>query len=101
MLEFLSVSQFTDYFLRVYSPTPATDADKIIVNGGLFWLFSECAEMPGDQKAKHDCKEHASTCRDNLETVLANLPFHTPITTDYVLAMSVAVSISCYGRGFH
>ncbi|KAI8312991.1 hypothetical protein K4K61_009205 [Colletotrichum sp. SAR11_59] len=37
-----SVSSFTDYFLKVYSPGEVTHADLIIVNGGLYWLFLEC-----------------------------------------------------------
>lgn len=92
-LEFVSIAQFTDYFLKVYSPAPATNADLIIVNAGLFWLFSESAELAADQQTQDDYREYASKCRRNLETVLSNLPFHTPATIDYVLAMSVAVSL--------
>ncbi|KAK1143954.1 hypothetical protein N8T08_005863 [Aspergillus melleus] len=89
-IELVSIAQFTDYFLKVYSPAPATNADLIIVNAGLFWLFSESAELATDQQTQDDYREYASKCRRNLETVLSNLPFHTPATTDYVLAMSVA-----------
>ena len=76
----------------MYSPASATDADRIIVNAGLYWLFSEIAELIPDQQTKDDYSSHASQCRGNLETILSNLSFHIPVTIDYVLAMSVAVS---------
>ncbi|KAE8403042.1 fungal-specific transcription factor domain-containing protein [Aspergillus pseudonomiae] len=92
LIELLSVSQFNDYFLRVYSPGPATDADMIIVNGGLYWLFCECASLFVDSKVKENYMSQAMLCRDNLETVLSNLPFHMPVNTDVVFAMNVAAT---------
>ncbi|UDD55537.1 hypothetical protein AFCA_003144 [Aspergillus flavus] len=92
LIELISISQFNDYFLRVYSPGPATDADMIIVNGGLYWLYCECASLFVDQKVKGNYMDQAMLCRDNLETVLSNLPFHMPVTTDVVFAMNVAAT---------
>ncbi|KAE8340099.1 hypothetical protein BDV24DRAFT_152296 [Aspergillus arachidicola] len=92
LIELISTSQFNDYFLRVYSPGPATDADMIIVNGGLYWLYCECASLFVDQKVKGNYMDQAMLCRDNLETVLSNLPFHMPVTTDVVFAMNVAAT---------
>ena len=65
----------------------------IIVNGGLYWLYCECASLFVDQKVKENYMDQAMLCRDNLETVLSNLPFHMPVTTDVVFAMNVAVSL--------
>ncbi|PLB43733.1 hypothetical protein P170DRAFT_369279 [Aspergillus steynii IBT 23096] len=92
LYEFVSIAQFTDYFVKVYSPASTTDADRIIVNAGLYWLFSESAELIPDQQTKDDYRDHASQCRGNLETILSSLSFHIPATIDYVLALSVATT---------
>ncbi|KAE8372772.1 fungal-specific transcription factor domain-containing protein [Aspergillus bertholletiae] len=90
LIELISLSQFNDYFLRVCSPGPATDADMIIVNGGLFWLYCECAGLIVDPKVKSNYLDQAMLCRDNLETVLSTLPFHMPVTLDVIFAMNIA-----------
>lgn len=86
-----SVSSFTDYFLRVYSPGEVTHSDLIVVNGGLYWLFLECKNVVPDPAKKLDYAEQATTCRANLETVLSSLPFHLPSTMDTTCAMMLAV----------
>ncbi|KAF5489358.1 putative transcriptional regulatory protein [Colletotrichum siamense] len=85
-----SVSSFTDYFLKVYSPGEVTHADLIIVNGGLYWLFLECKNVIANPAKKSDYAEQATTCRANLETVLSSLPFHLPSTMDTTCAMMLA-----------
>ncbi|KAE8353699.1 hypothetical protein BDV28DRAFT_156789 [Aspergillus coremiiformis] len=92
LIELVSLAHFNDYFLRVYSPGPATDADMIIVNGGLYWLYCECASLFEDQKIKENYMNQAMLCRDNLETVLSNLPFHMPVTVDVVFSMNIAAT---------
>ncbi|KAF5621719.1 fungal specific transcription factor [Fusarium sp. NRRL 25303] len=76
-------TSFTDIFLKVYSPGDITHADLITVNAGLYWLFRQCRQIITDPWQKADLETQALICRDNLETVLANLPFHQPcnITT--------------------
>ncbi|TDZ21191.1 hypothetical protein Cob_v005838 [Colletotrichum orbiculare MAFF 240422] len=64
-----SISSFTEYFLKVYSPGDATHSDLII---------------------KADFAKQATVCRDNLETVLSNLPFHQPSNMDSTCAMMLA-----------
>ncbi|KAM5346970.1 hypothetical protein ACJ41O_009975 [Fusarium nematophilum] len=94
LLEFQTIAQFTTHFIKVCSPGPATDADLIIVNAGLYWLFCECANASTDPYLKQDCDAQALICRDSLETVLSRLPFHLPTTTEYVYALSMA-SLYC------
>ncbi|KAF7594200.1 hypothetical protein BBP40_009904 [Aspergillus hancockii] len=94
LVELTSFTQFNEYFLRVYSPGPATDADMIIVNGGLYWLYCECAGYFEDQQITKDYMDQAMLCRDNLETVLSNLPYHMPVTLDVVLALNIATTYS-------
>ncbi|RFN47656.1 fungal specific transcription factor [Fusarium flagelliforme] len=89
-----SVSSFHEYFLKVYSPGEASHTDLIVVNAGLYWLFRECKKATANPDEKRDFGEQAIICRDNLETVLANLPFHQPSTPEATFAMMIA-SIYC------
>ncbi|KAL7619854.1 hypothetical protein AAE478_010399 [Parahypoxylon ruwenzoriense] len=89
-MEFRSISQFNDYFIKVFSPGPATEAELIIVNAGLYWLFYECVHMLTDEQAKETYHNYAYLCRDNLETILSRLTFHVPVTMDYTYAMSMS-----------
>ena len=92
LMEFQTVTQFTTYFIKVCSPGPATAAELIIVNAGLFWLFCGCANTTTDETLKQEFREQASIARASLETILSRLPFHIPATLDYVYATTVAVS---------
>lgn len=90
--EFVSLSQFTEYLVRAYSPGPTSNTDKIIVLGGLFWLFCECALDTDNDQTREKFWNQAALSRETLETVLYHLPFHIPVSFDSVLAMSIAVS---------
>jgi hypothetical protein len=84
-------TSFSDYFLNEYSPGEATHADLIIVNGGLYWMFRQCKHAVTDSSQKADFEAQAVICRDNLETILANLPFHQPSNFRTVSSMIIAV----------
>jgi hypothetical protein len=90
--DFIKPTQFTEYFVKVVSPGPATEADLLIVHCGLFWLFCECSRVVVDERTRQDYNEQASVCEANLETMLANLRFHQPTNLDVVYAMGLAVS---------
>lgn len=90
--DYIKPNQFNDYFIKVVSPGPATEADLIIVHCGLYWLFCECSKAVNDEETKQDYSAQASICEANLETVLANLRFHQPTNIDVVYAMGMAVS---------
>jgi hypothetical protein len=92
-LEFQTVGQFMQYLLRVYAPGAASDWDLIIVHAGLHWLFVGCRLVIDSQAQKSEYLAHALTSRDNLETVLARLSFHTPLTGECALAMNMAASL--------
>ncbi|KAG6359011.1 hypothetical protein INS49_012531 [Diaporthe citri] len=74
--ELCFIANFTDYFLKAYYPGEITQADMIIVNAGLYWLFLECKNVTTDPSKRSQLQSHAEICRDNLETVLSLLPFH-------------------------
>ncbi|KAF5584304.1 fungal specific transcription factor factor [Fusarium pseudoanthophilum] len=87
-------TSFTDIFLKVYSPGDVTHAELITVNAGLYWLFRQCRQIIKDSYQKDDLQAQALICRDNLETVLANLPFHQPCNIATASSMMIS-SIYC------
>lgn len=84
-------AQFNDYFFKIASPSPTTEADLVIVHCGLYWLFCECSKVATNEETKQDYDAQAFICEVNLETVLANLRFHQPTNIDFVYAMGMAV----------
>ncbi|KAH7217208.1 hypothetical protein BKA60DRAFT_571299 [Fusarium oxysporum] len=72
--EFHSISQFVEYLMTVYFGKP-TIADLIVTHVGLNEFASQ-----------------ATVCRQNLESILAGLPFNMPCTPDYILALFMASS---------
>ena len=90
-VEFQSISQFVEYFMTVYFGKP-TLADLIITNGGLQGILIECGNMEKNETLKSEFKSQGMLCRQNLETILASLPFNLPPTSDYILALFMAVS---------
>ncbi|OTA96821.1 hypothetical protein M434DRAFT_389887 [Hypoxylon sp. CO27-5] len=97
VVEFHYLHQFTDYVLKVYSRGNSTDADLIIVNAGLYWLFEACMTVV-DEQVKTQYQNYGYLCRVNVETVLSQLPFYYPATMDYVFAMSMS-SMYCLLNG--
>lgn len=88
------MGHFTEYIIKVCSPGPATEAELIIVNAGLYWMFLECASIAEDEDEMLDFESQAMLCRSNLETLLAHLGFHTPLTLDNIYAFHMAVGFS-------
>lgn len=77
--------------MTVYFGKP-TLADLIITHAGLQRLLFECAKMEPNEVLKNEFRTQGMLCRQNLETILAGLPFNLPCTFDYVLALYMAVS---------
>ncbi|SPO04682.1 uncharacterized protein DNG_07367 [Cephalotrichum gorgonifer] len=92
--DYIRPTQFNDYFIKIASPGPATEADLIIVHCGLYWLFCECSKAVTDEETKQDYDAQAFICEANLETVLANLHFHQQVSMDFAYAMGMA-SLYC------
>ncbi|KAL4995082.1 hypothetical protein BDV10DRAFT_175583 [Aspergillus recurvatus] len=92
--DYITPAQFNDYFIKIASSGPATEADLVIVHCGLYWLFCECSKAITDEETGQDYEAQASVCEANLQTVLANLRFHQPANMDFVYAMGIA-SLYC------
>ncbi|KAL2831518.1 hypothetical protein BDW59DRAFT_182171 [Aspergillus cavernicola] len=88
--DFIRPTQFSDYFIKIAAPGPATEADLTIVHCGLYWLFCECSKAVTNKETKQDYDAQAFICAANLETVLANLHFHQPTNMDFIYAMGMA-----------
>jgi hypothetical protein len=82
--------------MTVYFGKP-TLADLIITHMGLQRLLLECSKMEQDETLKNEFRAQGMLCRQNLETILAGLPFNLPCTADYVLALYMAVSDKLQG----
>lgn len=79
------------FFFNVYSGNPAIPA-LIIVNYGLYRLFNTCSNFSIEMADKDLYTLLADRCCQNLEILLARLPFNIPVTIDYVTALCSAVS---------
>jgi hypothetical protein len=88
--QFLPFQRFTDMCLDVYFNDNHSEANFITVNAGLYSLFWDYSFQVVPQE-KDECITHAHLCRDNLETVLSNLPLHLSATSDTILALLFGV----------
>ncbi|KAF4457617.1 hypothetical protein F53441_490 [Fusarium austroafricanum] len=93
--EFHSIAQFAEYLMTVYFGKP-TLADLIITHVGLQSLLFECGDLEPEEGLKNEFKSQAMLCRQNLETILAGLPFNLPCSPDYLLALFMAATYHLY-----
>ncbi|KIL84037.1 fungal specific transcription factor domain-containing protein [Fusarium avenaceum] len=84
--EFLPFQRFTDMCLDVYFNDNHSEASFITVNAGLYSLFCDYS-LRVDTSEREQYITYAHLCRDNLETVLSNLPLHLPANSDMILAL--------------
>lgn len=93
----MSIHSFTEHALRVLFSSEYSEADYIIVNIGLYWLFSILSiattdDDLGSHVRRDDLLKETRLCRENLETSLSILPFHFPGDPDHIEALIMAVS---------
>ncbi|KAF5689906.1 fungal specific transcription factor factor domain-containing protein [Fusarium circinatum] len=89
--QFLPFQRFTDMCLDVYFNDNRFEANFTTVNAGLYSLFWDYSfHVVGEERDEYVA--HAHLCRDNLETVLSNLPLHLPATSDTILALLFGAS---------
>jgi len=89
----LPMLQFSETCLSVYFSTDYSEADFIIVNMGLrylFWTYSH--EAPPEER--EELEEFSRLCSANLETALSILPLHVPATTDMITALILGVTLT-------
>ncbi|KAI0882423.1 uncharacterized protein GGS22DRAFT_43903 [Annulohypoxylon maeteangense] len=84
--EFISMQHFSDVCLQVYFSDSFSEMDFIIVNAGLYSLFSDYSYHTSAEE-KEVYLNDAYTCRANLETALDGLPLHLPATTNAITAL--------------
>lgn len=96
--EFGSLGDFTQYVIRVCTPGPINDMELIIVHYVLYSLFTQCSIGTDDETLRQDYDVQATTCKDSLETILSNLPFHIDTNIDSISALYMA-SLHCLHQG--
>ncbi|KAF4441897.1 hypothetical protein F53441_11857 [Fusarium austroafricanum] len=85
--EFFSMESFSGMCLHVYFSEDISEADFILVNVGLMYMFMDRQQRSTDKKEQEECEEYSKTLRENTETALANLPFHLPATASMISAL--------------
>lgn len=91
--EFFSMESFSGMCLHVYFSEDVADADFILVNIGLMYMFQDRQQRVTDKKEHEENEEYTKALRANTETALANLPFHLPATSNMISALLLGV---CY-----
>ncbi|EXA42410.1 hypothetical protein FOVG_07656 [Fusarium oxysporum f. sp. pisi HDV247] len=85
--EFFSMESFSGMCLHVYFSEDVSEADFILVNVGLMYMFMDRQQRTTDAKEQEECEGYMKTLRENTETALANLPFHLPATSNMISAL--------------
>lgn len=81
--------------LHVYFSEDIAEADFILVNVGLMYMFMDRQQRSTNKKEQEECEEYCTKLRENTETALANLPFHLPATSNMISALLLGV---CYSK---
>ncbi|KAF5021506.1 hypothetical protein F66182_6449 [Fusarium sp. NRRL 66182] len=85
--EFFPMESFSGMCLHVYFSDQVSEADFIVVNVGLMYMFWDQGQRIDDPKERKDNDRHVEMLRGNLETALANLSFHLPATSTMICAL--------------
>jgi hypothetical protein len=91
---FLRVDYFTEKCREVYFCTDDySDAAYVISNFGIYSIFYELGSTDPDPNLREEYLSYIETCRNNLETALANLNILMPATQESIKALAVGVSL--------
>ncbi|KAF5963680.1 fungal specific transcription factor factor domain-containing protein [Fusarium bulbicola] len=71
----------------VFAALHGTNADFIIVNAGLYYIFLECSFIAEGDTTRQEYRAHAQVCQSNLETALSSLSLVLPHNYDTVEAL--------------
>lgn len=85
------MESFSGMCLHVYFSEDVSEADFILVNVGLMYMFMDRQQRTADAKEQEECEGYMKTLRENTETALANLPFHLPATSNMISALLLGV----------
>lgn len=78
-----------------------SDATFIVVNGGLFYIFSEYSYTVKDEETRDNYRKYLKLCHANLETALANLSLLMPARMESIEALTLGVSSSAFHEKDH
>lgn len=88
---FLPLERFSSVCMNVYFVEDFSESDFILTNAGLLYLFFERAQRSTDKDEREDLERYIPILQGNLETALANLPFHLPLTSSMISALLLGV----------
>ena len=84
------LDNFSDICLGVYFSEDYSEAEFIISNSGMMYLFQELAGS--EPESKEENLSYFEMCRTNVETALNNLPLHLPANSNMIAALVLGVS---------
>ncbi|KAK7421359.1 hypothetical protein QQX98_002253 [Neonectria punicea] len=79
------LDNFSDICLGFYFSEDYSEADFIISNTGMMYLFQELAGS--EAEGKEENLSYFEMCRTNIETALNNLPLHLPANPNMIAAL--------------
>ncbi|KAH8434509.1 putative C6 transcription factor [Aspergillus melleus] len=87
---FIPAERLIEKCKEVYFATEEySDATFIVVNGGLFYVFSEYSYTVKDDETRENYRKYLKLCHANLETALANLSLLMPARMESVEALTL------------
>lgn len=86
------LDDFSEICLRIYVSKDFSEADFIISNIGMMYLFQELSCSTD----KEENLSYFEMCRINVETALGNLPLHLPANQTMIAALVLGVSRSFF-----
>jgi hypothetical protein len=93
----LVIPDFPDRCQTLYTNrNDSNDANFLLVNVGLFFLFAESRYQTQDDSLKEDYKAYYHLCQTNIEVTLTNLRLLWPARMESVEALLLGVSNSIY-----
>lgn len=92
---FIPADRLIEKCKEVYFATEEySDATFIVVNGGLFYVFSEYSYTVKDEETRESYRKYLKLCHANLETALANLSLLMPARMESIEALTLGVRFS-------
>ncbi|KAF7548399.1 hypothetical protein G7Z17_g7083 [Cylindrodendrum hubeiense] len=87
IFEVCPLDSFSDICLGVYFSEDYSEADFIISNTGMMYLFQELGYAKPEGEERNEIMAYAEMCSVNLETALSNLPLHLPANSSMIRAL--------------
>lgn len=90
LFHFFPMDNLADLTLGVYFSQGYSEIDFITVNFGLHYLFQAYSSQVIEAE-REKCLQFSTTCRNNIDTGLSNLPLYLPPNAGSIVALLCGV----------